>query len=169
MSAEWGNGQQLHQGQRYPSPVTKVLALGWHDGPTNGVLECEPGGQVFKFDLLDEVRQWPWEDQDLRIFSLAPLPPTALRELATAYAAYFELHWPVCVPVWTFSTSADRQILESLTDQVLQQAGPISWIIATCDFQGEIWAARAVAAEEIALVSDWPAFLGLQKGSALPD
>jgi hypothetical protein len=168
MSGERRNGQPLHQGTRYPSPVVKVLALGWHDGPTDGILQCEPGGAVFKFDLLDEVRQWPTEEQDLRVFSLAPLPATAVGELEAAYAPYFPLRWPVCAPVWNFPTAADRTAIDRLTDQVLQQAGPVTWVVAACDLLGEILAARPVTPEEVARVADWPAFLGLQRGSALP-
>jgi hypothetical protein len=163
------NGEQLHEGSRYPSPFTKVLALGWYDGPTNGVLECRPDGQTYKFDLLDEVRQWPREEEDLRVFTLAPLPRGAIQRLAEAYARYLTPHWPVWIPAWKFPTASDQQAMDALTDEVLAQAGPTEWVIATTDLLGIILLARRATPEEVARVSDWPAFLGLGKDASVSE
>jgi hypothetical protein len=50
-------------------PFGRIVVTGYYDGPTEGVVECAACGMCFAFVLLD----WD-EQQDLRIFSLAPLP-----------------------------------------------------------------------------------------------
>jgi hypothetical protein len=154
-------GQPLHEGTHFPSPFTRVLALGYHDGPTNGLLKCGRGDQIYKFDRLD--------GDDVRIFALAPLPSPALEQLAEAYARYLTPHWPVWVPLWHFPTRADQEAMELLTDQVLQQAGPVEWVIATEDLLGESLAARSATSEEMTHVTDWFAFLGLPHEAAVKE
>ena len=44
-------GPHLHEGRHFPSPVERILALGYYDGPTEGVLRCGTG-EVYRFGLL---------------------------------------------------------------------------------------------------------------------
>jgi hypothetical protein len=157
MSEPQLSGEVLHEGAQYPSPFTKILALGYYDGPTDGVAQCDPAGPVYKFQLL----AWDGETQDRRIFGLAPLPPTALEQLTRAYARSQTPHWPVWVPAWQEGMAQQK-------DQILGQAGPVEWIIAALDLLGEILVARAVTAEEFARIEqspdpreNWFSFLGL--------
>ena len=69
------------EGGAFPSPVLKILALGYYDGPTDGLLQCE-NGLVYRFEIL----AWDSEAQDVRVFSLAPMPPTAFDRLAELFA-----------------------------------------------------------------------------------
>jgi hypothetical protein len=155
----------LNEGSHYPSPFSKVLGLGYYDGPTNGLLECTPGGQVFKFDLLDN--QGDPEGLDLRVFGLAQLPSTALTQLAEAYARFWSPRWPVWVPVWHFPSREDQEAMERLTEQILGQAGPVQWVIAaTGDLLGEIIAAKRVTPDEVARITDWFSFLGIARQPA---
>lgn len=140
----------LREGARQRSPFTRILALGYYDGPTEGLLECGPGGQVFRFRLL----AWEPDTQDLRIFELAPFPATAFEELAGAFAAVEQPRWPVWVPGW-------QKEMGPATERVLAQTGPVAWVIATDNLRGEILAARQATAEQLAGVTDWPSFLGL--------
>ena len=163
--ADAPTNQTLHEGTHFPSPFSRVVALGYYDGPTNGLLECGAGGQVFKFDLLDE--QANPEGLEVRVFGLALLSPSALTQLAQAYARFFTPRWPVWVPVWQFPRREDQEAMERLTDQVLQQAGPVQWVVATAgDLLGEVIAARRVTPEEASRVSDWFSFLGLARQPA---
>jgi hypothetical protein len=157
MSEQQLSGDVLHVGSSYASPFTKVLALGYYDGPTEGVLQCGQDGPVYKFQLL----AWDEETQDLRIFGLAPLPATAMGQLADAYARYQTPCWPVWVPSW-------QAEMAQQADLVLQQAGSIEWIIATIDLLGEILVARTVTGPEFARIAnslvarrEWFTFLGL--------
>jgi hypothetical protein len=157
--------QRLHEGLNYPSPFTRVLGLGFYDGPTNGVLDVGEDGAVFKFDMVNELMN-P-EGVDLRVFGLAPLPGTALVELADAYGRYQNPRWPLWVPIWRFPTLADQQEMEQVTDQVLQQAGPLQWVVAAYDLLQDIVAARPVTPDEVGRVDDWASFLGLDKPIAV--
>src|SRR5262249_48365432 len=93
----------------------------------------------------------------------APLPPTAFAELAEAYSRYWPPRWPVWMPIWHFQNSADEEATNRLTDQVLRQAGPPNWVVASFDLTGTIRAARAVSAAQLALVTDWLNVLGVEK------
>src|SRR5919204_827193 len=116
-----------HEGANYPSPVQKVLALGYYDGPTEGALQCAPEGPVYQFEML----AWDESTQDLRVFGLAPLPLTAWEQLTSLYAHHETPHWPVWVPSWY--EGMNRQV-----DAILKQAGPVEWVVATQDLRGEI-------------------------------
>jgi len=151
----------LREGNNYPSPVTRVLALGYYDGPTNGVLQCGDGGPVCKFNLIEgpfSTEDGLW---DMRVFAVAPLPGSALALLTEGYSRFWAPLWPVWVPIWYFSDPADEQAMNQLTDEVLSQAGPVEWVIATTDLLTTVRAARSVTAEDLVQVSDWLAFLGV--------
>ncbi len=139
-----------HEGANYPSPVQRVLALGFYDGPTEGALLCAPEGQVYKFEML----AWDESTQDLRVFGLAPLPQPAWEQLTSLYARHETPHWPVWVPSWY--EDMDRQV-----DSILKRAGPVEWAVATQDLRGDILRARAIRPEEGVRVTDWAKFLGL--------
>jgi hypothetical protein len=152
----------LREGSNYPSPVTRVLALGYYDGPTDGVFQCGEGGPVYKFDLVEgpfSTEDGLWE---MRVFSVASLPGSALARLTEAYSRFWPPHWPVWVPTWHFPDPADEQAMRRLTDEVLREAGPVEWVVATADLLGTIRAARPVTAGELSGVSDWLAFLGIE-------
>jgi hypothetical protein len=161
MNASLSTDPGLREGIHYPSAVTHVLALGYYDGPTNGVLQCGSGGPVYKFDLIEgpfSTEEGLW---DMRVFALAPMPSNALAQLAEAYARFWAPRWPVWVPIWHFQDPADEQAMSRLTDDVLRRAGPAEWVIATTDLLSTIRAARVVTAEDLARVTDWLAFLGV--------
>jgi hypothetical protein len=149
----------LHEGTNYRSPFTKVLALGYYDGPTNGLLQAGDEGPVYKFDVLDEL--WNPEDQDLRVFSLAPVPSNSLTELTSLYSQFLVPHWPLWVPLWDFPTKEIQQEMERVTEEALGRAGLIGWVIASTDLLGTVHAARAVSPEEFARITDWFSFLGI--------
>jgi hypothetical protein len=137
-------------------PFAKVLALGYYDGPTEGLLLCRSGLHGFRFEMLDADTA-----MDVRIFSLAPIDPNAITRLSDALAKYQELRWPVWVPRWKFPTEEDRSTLEDLVDQILAEAGSPEWVIATTDISGEPTAFRRITPEEIERVDNWFTVLGL--------
>lgn len=149
------SAEPLHEGLHYPSPFTKVLALGYYDGPTEGLVQEGSSDRVYQFHML----AWDDESQDLRIFALAPLPSSTLAQLTEAYAPYEEPRWPVWVPSW-------HAEMEPVTQQLLAQAGPPEWVLASQDLLAEILAAKAVTPELVARVTDWASFLGLGRQAA---
>jgi len=156
-------GAPLREGADYPSPITQILALGYYDGPTQGVLQCGDGGPVYKFDLIDGpfcMKEGWW---DLRVYRLAPLPATSLAELAQAYSRYWPPRWPIWLPIWHFQNPADEEAMNRLTDHVLNQAGAPNWVVASFDLTDTIRAAKAVTAAQFALATDWLKLLGIEK------
>jgi hypothetical protein len=164
MNKSIGIGQELHEGSNYPSPFTKLLGLGYYDGPTNGLLLEGQDGRVYKFDLLDEL--YNSEGIDLRIFSLAALPSEAFDQLVDALCRYKTPHWPVWVPIWQFPTPDVREAIDRVTNQVLQQAGAIQWVVAAFDLLEEIVAARPASVHNVEQEKDWFSFLSVDKGKA---
>ena len=137
------------QGVAFPSPVQKVLALGYYDGPTDGLLRCEDG-RVYRFEML----AWDSETQDVRVFSLAPTPPAAFDQLAALFARREKPRWPVWAPSW-------HEELREETDAILKEGGSVEWVMATEDLMGTILAAMRIRPEEVRTVMDWRPFLGL--------
>lgn len=138
-----------HEGANYPSPVQQVLALGYYDGPTEGVLRCT-NEQAYRFELL----AWEPETQDVRVFCLSPLPTFAWEQLTALCAAHESPRWPVWV------VGRHDEIHQTIKD-ILRQAGPAQWVLATEDLQGEVLQVKAIRPEESARITDWGAFLDL--------
>ena len=148
------------------SPFTRIIALDWYDGPRAGLLQCGGCFREFRFEVLDELIDG--EEQDVRVFSLAPLASGSLTRFSDALAPYETARYPVWVPRWKFPTEAERSVLDRLTDQIRDGAGPPELVIATPDLSEEIMAAKAITAEDLARVTDWFSFLGLVKKVPAP-
>jgi hypothetical protein len=145
-----------------PALVSRVIALGYCDGPTNGILECEaPGGPVYKFDLLDLL--YAEDGLDLRIVSLAPLPTESISDFVSVMAPYQAPHWPLWCPLWSFPSEDAQRAAERDTDQILDRAADIESVIALVDMPGRIVSVRALLAHQVSTISDWPSFLGVSK------
>lgn len=138
-----------HDGANYLSPVRQVLALGYYDGPTEGVLQCGHG-ETYRFELL----AWEPETQDVRVFGLSPLPSLGWDRLTALCAAHESSRWPVWVVGW-------HDGLHQPIQDILRLAGPVEWVLATEDLQGEILRVKAIRPEEVARITNWGSFLGL--------
>lgn len=136
------------EGANYLSPVQKILAFGYYDGPTDGVLQCG-NTQVFRFDLL----AWEEETQDVRGFMLSPLAMEAWERLVALCSNYETPRWPLWL-CW-------REELRQPIGEILRQAGDVEWVVATEDLLGEILRVKAIGPEELVRVTDWGAFLEL--------
>jgi hypothetical protein len=134
----------LREGTDLPSPITRALAFGYHDGPTEGVLQVGQSGEVYRFTLSGELRGKGRDDTDLRVFALAPLPRDALEVLAAVLAPHFTPNWPLWVPVWRFPNKAAQEEVEQRIDDILQQAGPVKWHVTTEDLFGTLQAVTGV-------------------------
>lgn len=111
-----------------PSPVSRVIAFGYYDGATDGVMELS-GGLVYRFDWADESSEADLE----RRYTLRPLPVGSFERLAAVVGEHIEPHWPAWVPVWKFPTDEVRQDVERRVDAILDQAAEPTWQLTTSD------------------------------------
>lgn len=121
---------EFREGWNAPSPVGRVLILGYYDGATDGVLQLN-GGRVYRFDLLDEARNADGLDE--REYELRPLPADALDRLVRAIGEYITPTWPVWLPVWRFPSPETEQAVRRQVDAVLEAAATPAWHIVTND------------------------------------
>jgi hypothetical protein len=119
----------LHEGLNDPSPIHRVIALDWHDGPTGGVLQLGEAGPVFRFQMFDQRIGVGPDDMDLRVYGLYPLPNDALNRITDSLASYHSPHWPVWWPIWQFPSDEIRRSVDSRIDGILQQSGPLTWVV----------------------------------------
>ena len=152
--------RELTHPRTHKSPFSRIIALDWYDGPRAGFLQCGCCAREFRCELLEELINDEHE-QDLRIFSLAPLAPGALTRWSDALSRYETPALPVWVPRWEFPTEAEHIALDRLTDQIRAEAGAPKLANATPNLSQEIVVAKAITAGDLAQVTDWFAFLGL--------
>lgn len=110
------------------SPFSKIIVLDYYDGPISGVAQCARCDAAYVFQMLD----WD-EDQDIRTYSLSPLPSESFARLVQALTALGEPKWPVWVPIWTFPTESIRQTVEREVGTTLQAKGPPTSMISSSD------------------------------------
>ena len=121
----------IRVGRNDPSPVSRVLILGYYDGATDGVLQLGDDGPVYRFDWSDEVHN-P-DGSDARSYTLRPLAIDALDRLIAILADYHEPKWPAWLPQWQFPTPEIQADVTARVDAILAQADEPEWEIATSD------------------------------------
>lgn len=121
----------IHDGPNNPSPVTRVLILGYYDGATDGVLQLGDSGPVYLFDWSDEAHNQ--DGCDTRSYSLRALADDALDRLTASLAEYHEPKWPAWLPLWQFPTPEIQADVTARVDAILATAGEPEWYIATTD------------------------------------
>src|SRR5438874_4361691 len=95
-------------------PPTEIIALGYFDAPTEGVLKLSDGS-VFRFETVArEVRH------ETCVLALAPLGLTDFEELVGILTNTFGTpRWPTWVPVWSFASEDTRFRTEQRVDEIL--------------------------------------------------
>jgi len=134
-----------------PSPFARILALGFYDGPTSGVLQCRACAQVYKYDMLD----WD-EDHNIRIFRLALLPADALDRCVKILAPNGPPRWPVWVPMTPQPPSQEAAAYADQEVQgLLEEAQPAELVVAWSGYGERVLAAKRIPAAELVRVPDW--------------
>jgi hypothetical protein len=133
------------------SPLGRIIALGFYDGPTAGVLECAACGTAYRFDMLD------WDDDHrVRLFRLGALPPGAFDQCVEILARTDTPRWPVWVP-WARSRPPDagRERADQELQAILGRAQRPELLVAWSGYGENLLAARKVPPQELAAVPDW--------------
>lgn len=116
-------------GRNHPSPVERVIAFGYYDGATDGVMDL--GGTEYRFDLSDETHNPDGCDE--RRYDLRPLPPGSFQQVVAIVGEHLEPRWPAWVPIWKFPSAEVRAEVERQVEAVLGQAGEPRWRLTTSD------------------------------------
>jgi hypothetical protein len=109
--------------------VTRVVALGYYDGPTDGVIEFS-GDRVFRFAMPDEENQLS-SGRAVRKYDLSPLRSGSMDELVATLSPFFIPTWPVWFPTWKFPSQRDEESVEERVGAILEEAGEVEWSVAT--------------------------------------
>ncbi|GEM_PF-1452453 len=142
--------QRLETFSNIKSPFSKIIALGFYDGPTSGMAQCEICSAIYKFVMLD------WDDsQDIRIFSLSPIAKPAWIRMVNLLSKHESPKWPVWFPKWEFTSEAVRNHVDSEADKILANAGRPELIIASNRYGDRILAAKKSVCEDLKYVKDW--------------
>jgi hypothetical protein len=133
-----------------PSPFSRVIATGYYDGPTDGVVECRACSTLYSFRTLD------WDSQqDMRIFALAPIPGRSMSDFTCTGTEATRPTWPV----WILGDRGTEEIAGAV--QVARMAAsPDAFVIATENLLGSIEVWRPVG---LTPAVDWFAELGLKR------
>lgn len=135
---------------RVPSPFSRLVATGYYDGPTEGLLECGTCATIYSFKMLD------WDhSQDLRVFALSPVSGHTLQEVERGAVAAVTPHWPV----WVLAGPATDKIA-AVVEQIRSTAAPEEFVVATTNLLGSIEAWRPVGLKGPV---DWFRELGLTR------
>jgi hypothetical protein len=132
-----------------PSPFDRVIALGWYDGPTEGLVRCGACGRTYRFDLLDSVD----EDLGIRLYSIAPVPADTMDRLVDVLSAFMTPSWPMWAPLWKFPSDDDRIAVERTVDELMAKAAAPEFVIETAGLLDEIDAVKAAQAANAAPVT----------------
>lgn len=131
---------------------SRLLALGYYDGPTEGIAECAEGHVA-----VLRLRDWD-QYQDLRVFSVREYPDVRFDELEIAVSEFEEPTWPIFLPTQPLSARAD-----ALVQRLLDDAWPPDYLIASTDPTGTIRASRLYSGIADTNACDWFAEAGVTR------
>ena len=141
--------RDLSRPSKGPSPFDRVIALGWYDGPTEGLVRCGACARVYRFDLLDSVD----EDRGIRLYSLAPVPTDTMDRLVDVLSPFMTPSWPMWAPLWKFPAEDDRIAVERAVNELMAKVAAPEFVIETAGLLDEIDSVKAAPAADPAPVT----------------
>src|SRR5262245_36096829 len=125
-------GQPLDALVGGPSPFAKVIALDYDDGPTSGLVRCREDAESYRFeqvavDIDGRVDHESWDrGEELRIFTLAPLPSEEFDRIVARLAAIEPPVWPIWWPgARDHTPEQDRLLKEDLEPHRVKSKRPV--------------------------------------------
>ena len=140
----------------------EIIALGYMDGPTSGVLRLKNGYSfVFNVVAFDF-------DRELRVLTLGSLSDDDYDlMIQTLRRAFGDPHWPTWVPLWRFDDVGQRRELESIVNRIIESAIPIA--AAVCDDTiMRCVSFRSADINELSRAQEWFEFMGISDGRTSP-
>jgi hypothetical protein len=155
-----------HNGRSDLPLLAKVIAFGYEDGPTYGVAESTDGSSAYRFSLLatdvDGIYDYDaWDrGEELRVYSLAMLPPGSFEQIVTILTRLEHPKWPVWVPGLRhpFSQFDDLVTLEVEPILRLSVGNPFVMVTASLNELPRV----VVRPRDLEQSQDWFALLGLE-------
>lgn len=142
---------ELTTSGRRPSPFTRVLAAGYYDGPTEGIIACGACGRAFAFRLL----KWD-SDQDLRVFAIGGIQED-FEDLVERWIGANRSEAVTILP--PLSTEANGQLVRLLESAT-------SHVVAAEDLLTELLAIQEITPADAIGEVDWFSRLGLHRRSS---
>lgn len=134
-----------------PHPFSRMVVLGFYDGPTSGLIQCQKCSAEFYFDMLN----WD-DDHEVRVFRLTPLPRGSLERVVRAWAEAGPPRWPVWVPQRNrLSSEEARHKVDQTLHEVLAQAGQPEHVLSWTGYADTILTIERVPSEELTDIPDW--------------
>ncbi len=132
----------------------RILALGWYDGPTEGLYRASNNGQEVWFEML--AYNIEPDDLDDRLFGLREVPRGTTGSVMEALAFLGLQGSPTCAPTWVPDGSERWSRAEQRLAQVEDNLGPTRWIVRSSDMERleQAWRVDGFDPDE-----DWDRFL----------
>ncbi len=159
--------RQLPTARPAASPFGEVICLDYYDGPVSGITRCTVCETAYVFRLLE------WDQgQDVRVFSLAALPPSSFLEAVAICSKLGAPRWPVWVLPWESRATGQLELVDRTLQAILDRADSPGAIVASDDVGKSILAFRALPAgtsyrdAEAESGGHWLAWLGIARQAA---
>jgi hypothetical protein len=123
-------------GTREANPLgnpTRMIVLGFYDGPTEGVIQFGDGGSVYHFK--QEGEEVPAAGEiDTRRYCFHPLPADALDRITAAIEPHIAPSWPFWFPIWLFPSPEIQASVDAAIEAILNEAAPAEWLVETATY-----------------------------------
>lgn len=116
-----------------PNPFgtpTRMILLGYYDGPTEGVMQFGLGGPAYRFVMPDEEEQLSRRSFP-REYAFHPMPADALDRLEAVLAEHLTPERPAWYVTWQFETPEIERETDERVTAILAEAGPAAWLVTT--------------------------------------
>lgn len=148
------------------SPFSDVVAFGYDDGPTTGIVRCAGCADAYRFDVLAidvdgiyDNASWD-RGEELRIYSLSPLPAGTFDDIVALLSTVEPPRWPLWIPgIRAPSPDLDR-LVETNVNPILAVANRPRLLVAAGGLLQPIVAIRDDPGNYERTEADWFALLG---------
>ncbi len=130
------------------SPFQRVIALDYYDGPLSGAAKCSICSRCYRFECI------AWSpDEDIRVYSLHPLPEDVFDIVIGLLHTLGTPHWPVWFPVWSIQGPKSATLARKLNFLLTSAIAPIVVIVAK-RIEKEIYCSRTLVKRDQEILNE---------------